>query len=257
VRPAVRLRRGLDVGDVPPTPTDRGARAALGRTELMLLREAGARGFPMAFSREQGGALVQNIYPVRESEARQISSSSRAQLGLHTEAAFHEHRPSEVLLLCLRGDPAAATTYAEADEIAAALGDGALAALSQRRFVTSVDESFMSNGEPDSQTTCSVMTRRGGAWTIRYDEALMRGADPEAEEALGELGEAIRAATRSVTLEQGDLLVIDNARAVHGRSPFSARYDGTDRWLQRALSSDRLPPEGSAIVCAIVHDGDG
>ena len=35
--------------------------------------------------------------------------------------------------------------------------------------------------------------------------------------------------------EAGDLLVIDNALVVHGRSPFPARYDGTDRWLQRAF----------------------
>jgi len=257
VRPAVHLTRGLDVGDVPPTPTERAACRPLGRTEMMLLGEASRRGFPVAFAREQGGALVQNIYPVRESEARQISSSSRAQLGLHTEAAFHEHRPSEVLLLCLRGDPAAATTYAEADEIAAMLGPEALAALSQRRFLTSVDESFMANGEPDSLTTCSVMTSRGGSWRIRYDEELMRGADPEAEGALSDLARAVRAATRSVTLERGDLLVLDNTRVVHGRSAFAARYDGTDRWLQRALSSDRLPPEGRAVVCAIVLGADG
>ena len=27
----------------------------------------------------------------------------------------------------------------------------------------------------------------------------------------------------------------DNTIAVHGRTPFVARYDGTDRWLQRAM----------------------
>jgi L-asparagine oxygenase len=38
-----------------------------------------------------------------------------------------------------------------------------------------------------------------------------------------------------VALEAGDLLVVDNAVSVHGRSPFPARYDGTDRWLQRTF----------------------
>jgi hypothetical protein len=38
-----------------------------------------------------------------------------------------------------------------------------------------------------------------------------------------------------VVLEAGDLLVLDNTLVVHGRSPFPARFDGTDRWLQRAF----------------------
>ena len=36
-------------------------------------------------------------------------------------------------------------------------------------------------------------------------------------------------------LEAGDLLVVDNSVAVHGRTPFTARFDGTDRWLQRTF----------------------
>jgi L-asparagine oxygenase len=30
-------------------------------------------------------------------------------------------------------------------------------------------------------------------------------------------------------------MIIDNAVAVHGRLPFEARYDGTDRWLEKLL----------------------
>jgi alpha-ketoglutarate-dependent taurine dioxygenase len=44
-----------------------------------------------------------------------------------------------------------------------------------------------------------------------------------------------------VVLSDGDVLVIDNDRAVHGRSPFVPRYDGTDRWLKRALVVRELP----------------
>ena len=39
----------------------------------------------------------------------------------------------------------------------------------------------------------------------------------------------------AVVLEAGDLLVLDNHRVVHGRSPFAARFDGADRWVQRAF----------------------
>jgi L-asparagine oxygenase len=43
-------------------------------------------------------------------------------------------------------------------------------------------------------------------------------------------------------LEPGDLLVVDNAVAVHGRSPFTPRFDGTDRWLQRTMVVSDLRP---------------
>jgi L-asparagine oxygenase len=43
-------------------------------------------------------------------------------------------------------------------------------------------------------------------------------------------------------LTTGDLLVVDNLLAVHGRSPFAARFDGSDRWLQRAFVVSDLAP---------------
>ena len=50
---------------------------------------------------------------------------------------------------------------------------------------------------------------------------------------------AAEAACTGVHLESGDLLIIDNRRAAHGRSAFEPRYDGCDRWLKRAyLVSD-------------------
>jgi alpha-ketoglutarate-dependent taurine dioxygenase len=36
-----------------------------------------------------------------------------------------------------------------------------------------------------------------------------------------------------VVLEPGDVCLIDNLKSVHGRKPFLARYDGSDRWLKR------------------------
>lgn len=41
------------------------------------------------------------------------------------------------------------------------------------------------------------------------------------------------------------MLIIDNKRAVHGRRPFAARHDDTDRWLRRAnLLADLRRAEG-------------
>jgi L-asparagine oxygenase len=36
-------------------------------------------------------------------------------------------------------------------------------------------------------------------------------------------------------------MVINNRTAIHGRTAFAARYDGTDRWLKRTMVSTRIP----------------
>ena len=38
----------------------------------------------------------------------------------------------------------------------------------------------------------------------------------------------------------GDILLFDNRRVMHARTPFEPRYDGTDRWLQRVIITDDL-----------------
>mgnify|MGYP002529869957 CR=1 FL=1 len=57
--------------------------------------------------------------------------------------------------------------------------------------------------------------------------------DPDASRALAALIDAIEHNLRELVLSPGDLLILNNAKAVHGRQPFDAGYDGTDRWLKR------------------------
>jgi L-asparagine oxygenase len=55
-----------------------------------------------------------------------------------------------------------------------------------------------------------------------------------AAEALKALHVACRRVCEEVRLAAGEALVLDNRKCVHGRSAFSARHDGTDRWVRRA-----------------------
>lgn len=69
---------------------------------------------------------------------------------------------------------------------------------------------------------------------VRLDPYFMdRVEDPAARTALEELTRQIDGALEDQVLEAGGVCFIDNFQAVHGRKPFSARYDGTDRWLKR------------------------
>lgn len=198
-------------------------------------------GFPVGYDREKDGAIVQDIYPMKKDEKIQISSSSSIDLQMHTETAFHPYKPDWVILGCVKGDKRAETLYATLDEILYELDEPTLWELRQGDFVTSMDASFMRKGEPDKQYVVRPVSGVGD-WTLTYDADLMTPLTDQAAKALGKLAQAVRRRTRSVVLGTGDILVLNNRTTVHGRKPFKARYDGTDRWLKRILVRDELPP---------------
>jgi alpha-ketoglutarate-dependent taurine dioxygenase len=238
-RGGIALVRGVPVGDVPETPLT--PTAAVGRnpvSERSLLTAAAVLGEAVGYLPEQGGALVQNLLPTPDSADRQTSTSSAVGLAFHTETAFHPHLPRYLVLLCLRGDPAAATTWCTVDDALVVLSDETVATLREPRFRCGVDESFTDGRPAGLMPPAPVVWGDPEAPCWTFDADLMVGTDLEAQGALEALALAVRDHQRSVVLEAGDLLVLDNQLVVHGRSPFPARFDGTDRWLQRAFVVD-------------------
>ncbi len=240
------LLRGLDVGEVPTTPPSPTAPTGKAlQSELVLLAVARRLGEPVGYLPEHGGSIVQNLVPTRDAVGRQTSTSSGVDLAFHTETAFHPHRPRYLLLLCLRGDPGAATTLASIDDLLPALDDDVVAELRRPHFRTAVDESF--GGSPDVPVGPARPVLDGPADdpVLCWDAELTTGETPAAAAALEALAAAVAERQRRVVLEAGDLLVVDNARCVHGRSPFTARFDGTDRWLQRSFVVEDLAPSAA------------
>jgi hypothetical protein len=236
-----------DLGEIPPTPliplSDKGD---LDIPKKILLSEAYKFGYPISFIQEQKGFLIQNIFPVFKTEMEQISTSSKVELALHTETAFHPHRPDYVLLLCLRGDSSAATTIACVDEIISKLDKDTIDCLSQPWFTTSVDKSFekvfgVFEGKKwykeYSHFTTSILffIKSQNEYTMVYDHDLMKSTNSFAEMALELFREALVESIKEIYLSTGDMLILNNNKVVHGRKSFQARYDGTDRWLQRML----------------------
>jgi len=228
----------LSLDDVPDTQE-------IDNVVLELAREYGT---PVAYIQEQDGRVVQNIFPIKASATEQISSSSDVTLHFHTESAFHPLRPSALLLYCVRGDPTAKTTYAELDDIFPLLSDESATTLTERLFFTSVDLSFRTHGEVDQDVLLAVFPEDTDDWSMIYDSSAMRGVGKDAEAALEDLHDAIATATKTIVLEAGDALLINNSNTVHGRLPFTPRYDGTDRWLKRCLIRKGVPVQ-------YAHDG--
>jgi L-asparagine oxygenase len=237
---------GVPTGSVPPTPhspTTATTKDLL--SELVLLTVARTLGEPVGYAPEHGGALVQNLLPTKDGTHRQTSTSSAVELEFHTETGFHPYRPRHLLLLGLRGDPTARTFVCAVDEVLDHLPPAVRRTLHEPRFRTRVDESF--GGSPDDPPgpLVSVLSGDPSHPTLLFDAPLMSGEDAEAEAALDVLRSVARARRLALVLNAGDLLVVDNDRCIHGRSAFTARHDGTDRWLQRTFVVDDLEPSAA------------
>lgn len=229
--------RGLPVGELPLTPHSPTAPVDKDRvSEFTLLTAARRLGAPVGYLPEHGGDLVQNLVPTQTNADRQVSTSSKVELMFHTEAAFHPHRPRYLLLLCLRGDPHAFTTLSSIFEVLPLLPGAVVDTLFQPRFRTAVDESYLHGRANVLGAPMPVLTGRRDRPTMVFDADLMVGTDAEADEALRALSAAVEGHHARLALQAGDLLVVDNNVAVHGRSPYSPRFDGYDRWLQRSMA---------------------
>jgi L-asparagine oxygenase len=245
-RSGALLIRNAPIGDLPPTPpTPETPVAKDFSTELTLLTIARCLGQPVGYVPEHGGRIVQNIVPTQTDANSQTSTSSRSSLMFHTETAFHPHRPRYLLLLCLRGDPSAHTTLASVHDIMDRLPDDIVDVMFEPRFRTAVDASFLAGRPNELGPARPLVTGTRSEPTFVFDADLTVGTDAIADDVLTAVRSAIADVETSVVLEPGDLLVVDNNVAVHGRSPFSARLDGTARWLQRSFVVSDLAPSAA------------
>ncbi len=252
---------GLPVDDealgATPGSWETGSRSGATRAhETYLVLCSSLLGEVFGWRLDRAGQLVHDVVPVAGHEREQSGGSSDVDLLWHTEEAFHPLRGDYVTLLCLRNPDRTPTTVAtvNGDD----LSPDHLQALRQPRFTILPESaheaeeagSAMSGRETrpyenarrqlDQQSRAPepVALLYGDPQTpyLRVDPAYMRlpvPGDQLATAAFAALAAAIERNLQPVVLEPGDLAIIDNARAVHGRRPFRARYDGRDRWLKR------------------------
>ncbi|MFJ6618112.1 TauD/TfdA family dioxygenase [Kitasatospora sp. NPDC091335] len=230
--------RGLEIDDsgLGPTPGHWSTVGDAGALwDVVLLLVSTLMGTPIAWDGQQDGRFVHNIVPSPGHESEQTGASSSVLLTPHTEDAFHPGRAHLLLLCCMRNHDAIATTAAGVR--LADLSDADVEQLKRPVAPILPDDAYEQarqfGGRPAPVPTL-FETPEG--LTMRYDPAYtpLEETDEAWREAYGRLGEELARVSVAVSLEPGDILVIDNDLVVHGRVPFQARYDGTDRWLKRA-----------------------
>lgn len=255
----ILLLRGLPIDPVlyrVPTPDNakRSDQKATFVSERCLAMIGSRLGHLVSYIQEKNGDLFQNLAPVKSQETIQSSGGSKTRLQFHRETVFHPYAPEYLLLFCLRPDHEriAETTFACITHALPLLSTEHRELLFQPLYRTGIDYSFGNmQTVKGNGPVLPVLYGNPSDPFLNYDEDLMEALTPEADSALEALKDAVAQVYQGVKLDVGDLLCIDNRRTVHGRSSFTPRYDGFDRWLQRSFvvrdlgksAGDRNPGE--------------
>ena len=219
--------------------------------EMLLVLLGSLLGDLIGWSTQQDGRVVHDILPIKEHQHEQLGSGSEELLTWHTEDAFHPYRGDYLGLMCLRNPDRVPTTFAPVRK--ARITPEEFRLLSEPHFTIKPDESHL----PKNRGTGAVSPLVERAYAkiermmhtpdkipvlfgdpeapyLRVDPYFVDPSDdPEAQRALDAVMARIDVALEDQVLEPGDICFIDNFQAVHGRKPFRARFDGTDRWLKR------------------------
>lgn len=245
---------GVDDAAIGPTPSHWRAqpdRRSTFREEVFLVLLGSILGDVFGWATLQEGRLVHNVLPIASQEEEQSGHGSSTTLAWHTEDGFHPHRCDYLGLLSLRNDERVPTTLAAVDAVA--LTPEQRWTLAEPRFVIRPDNEHLHQHVREGAEIDRVAARRLEAWRnpapvpvlfgdparpyLRIDPFFMSSlpGDEQAAAALRAIVDQLEAAIEDVVLEPGTVCFIDNYRAVHGRAPFRARYDGRDRWLKKIV----------------------
>ncbi|MCA1719207.1 MAG: TauD/TfdA family dioxygenase [Actinobacteria bacterium] len=186
-------------------------------------------GDAIAWAHQRDGLICQDLVPIESHKEEMLGSGSERDLVWHTEDARYSYRGDYIGLMCLRNPDAVPTTFTSIDEVR--LDPDRIEVLFEPRFVFRPDPSHPTDNKREK---APVLFGDPGSPYVRFDPYSMDR--PETEEARSAMDYLIRAIDENLTgvaLLPGECLFIDNYKAVHGRSSFKARFDGTDRWLKR------------------------
>ncbi|WP_172386945.1 clavaminate synthase Cs1 [Streptomyces sp. MNP-20] len=217
--------------DSTPAPVDR----PLLNQEAMLAIVGRRLGLHTGYRELRSATVYHDVYP--SPGAHYLSSeTSETLLEFHTEMAYHVRQPNYVLLACSRADHerTAATLVGSIRKALPLLPDAVRDRLFDRPLPCCVDVAFR-GGADDPGALANVKPLYGDPRDpfLGYDRELLAPRDAADIEAVTVLSKALDEVREAVHLVPGDLLVVDNFRTTHARTPFVPRWDGKDRWLHR------------------------
>lgn len=257
------LIKNLEISEnIPNTPSSNGHKVGeqtiLARIQSLFINVICEM---IAYEAEGYGRLFQDVVPVEAVSKNQTSIGSSVELEIHTEQAFSKLRPDILSLACLRGDLDAYTHILPVQFILNNLHDDEKKLLREPLWKTGVDLSFKLDGhefiEGDMRGPLSIISGQEEDPSLVFDQDLMRGITQESDKMVKKITDIYYKYRLRHNLKPGEIILVDNNRAVHGRSPFFPKYDGYDRFLIRCFGtfdyskSEYARPNNSRTVGAI------
>ena len=232
------LIKTLPIINAPETPPGNnykiGQNTALASIQSMLMHVIGDI---IAYEAEGYGRIFQDVVPIQSMATVQTSLGSNTELEIHTEQAFSKLRPDILSLACLRGDYSAFTYILPVQKIIDNFSSEEIELLHKPLWETGVDLSFKLNGhefiEGDMRGPMPILNDG----KLVFDQDLMSGITEEAEQLIHKIVDIYYKHRIEHNMRPGEIILIDNNRAVHGRSPFFPKFDGNDRFLIRCFST--------------------
>lgn len=233
---------------LPTTPNDNDFH--IGETTILSKLQATINqyiGEMIAYEAEGYGKLFQDMVPKKEYSNSQTSLGSNVELEIHTEQAFSKLKPDYLSLACLKGDKNAKTYIFSIYQLLEHLSKEKIEMLKQPLWTIGVDMSFKSHTiefiEGELRGPIPILTAND---EFIFDQDLMTGINEDAEDLKKEIITLYYRYRKEHVLSSGQIMLLDNRKVVHGRSPFQPKFDGNDRFIIRSFVS--LNFEGSSYA---------
>ncbi len=206
-------------------------------SNLIVFSMALTIGRPYGYIGQRNGAVIQTLTPKIETSTEQVGTNS-VDLLWHSEDAHSPVNCDWIELFCVRGDDRAKTLLSTID---LSKIDREIISILEGNHYTMLPDSSVDN--ISSGITFPVLDLSNpDRIKMRFDPLFTKVHNLEAFNALKILHQHLNDNAFELTLQVGDLLLINNSNSVHARTSFTPRYDGTDRLLSRTAVLTKEPP---------------
>lgn len=154
--------------------------------------------------------------------------------------------PDFVCLSALRNPNQVPTMVMPLDQLMARLSQDHINELQKPQYIIGSQLTFRDGmvkilGDELMVDDAQLLFSMNGSWWIRFSHSSTQIADAgkkSAQEAMDALKDACAHCAISVSLKPGDIALVNNRIALHGRSEVGKEYGGQTRWLLRTYGLD-------------------
>lgn len=277
-QPCLKLENIFQPSDLPDTPTDfcpvpEAEGTALARVTAIACLAA-INSATVSYGSENGGDLFVNLVVLPPGRGKFTAKSADKMSG-HTDGVTFPLRgysdplndriapsPDFVCLAALRNPKQVPTTVMPLDQLMARLSQEHIDELQKPQYIIGSQLTFRDGmidilGDELDVDDAQLLFPMNGSWWIRFSHSTTQIADighKSAQEAMDALKNACADCAIAVPLQPGDLALVNNRIALHGRSEPGSEYGGQTRWLLRTygLETTDINPsqwhDGSAFM---------